>query len=221
MVYNWLRRDNDAKNVIVFFNGWGLGQTAVRHLTFKADTDVLFVSDYTSLANELPDLDAYQHRYLVAWSLGVANYAAWQRSHTDIFDTKIAVNGTMQGIDRKLGIAEKVVQHTIDTLCVDSLKEFISRCYNHQLSEQTQKIIKAITELDVSIKKKELEQIKDRQYSSNTNLVWDTIWISQQDKIFPSKNQQIAWQGHDPKLIDTAHMAFQNWRNWQDLLVSK
>ncbi len=216
MIYKWQHQSSRAIHVVVFFNGWGLDNTIIANLLTNTDTDVLVVSDYTNIENKLPDLSLYDTRTLIAWSFGVANYTLWQQNRPDIFDTKIAINGTMQGIDRYAGIAGVVVQHTIDTLNLDSFVEFSKRCCNS--SNMT---INA-SNVDISTKKNELQHIKDRRYVVDNTIPWDAIWISKQDKIFPTKNQLRAWQYYQPNLIDAAHAPFTYWVNWQDLLpISK
>lgn len=220
MIYNWLKHDDNAENVIVFFNGWGFDERVVKHLVINEDTNVLIISDYSNLNFELPDLSRYQHRSLIAWSFGVANYSAWQQNHLDIFDSKIAINGTTQGVNRQLGIAKKVVQHTIDTLCRDSFKEFICRCYNHNYPLDIVHLVDNVTDTELNTKKTELQLINERDYSNTANLTWDNVWISQQDNIFPSKNQKNAWHDKPITLIGSTHAPFGQWLNWQDLLAN-
>lgn len=220
MIFSWLTQQRDATKVIVFFNGWGIDKCAIEHLTLEPDTDLLFVSDYTTIDTKLPNLANYQQRYLVAWSFGVANYCAWQANYPDTFDKKIAINGTIQGIDRDFGIAQKIVEHTINTLSIDSYREFISRCYNGINNIQKEhEIAYEISEAELGRNKIELEQINIRRYPTISKIKWDSVWISNNDMIFPSKNQTKAWQGVSVQLIDAAHAPFDNWSNWQELLI--
>ena len=114
-----------------------------------------------------------------------------------------------------MGIAGKVVQHTINTLNIGSYIEFISRCYNGQTPCEIHHLI---NNLNLENKITELQRIKDRQYSNDNILKWNSIWVSQQDKIFPSKNQKNAWQNCPLNLIRDAHAPFQRWANWQDII---
>ena len=74
--------------------------------------------------------------------------------------------------------------------------------------------------IDVDARKEELIHIQQQQYP-DTKLQWDKVWVSQQDKIFPLRNLQRAWQDHGDRveLIDTAHAPFPYWQNWQDILT--
>ncbi len=220
MIANWLRHTESASKLIVFFNGWGFAQNVVAHLKINADTNLLVVSDYRDLDSNLIDFEPYKHRSVIAWSFGVANYAAWQQTRPDIFDTKIAINGTLQGVNRQLGIPKKVVQHTIDTLNMESYREFLNRCFNATCISDLANLTPAISDSELEIKKHELQSIKNRDYSKNQTSKWDHIWISKQDRIFPCKNQIRAWQDHQYSIIDAAHAPFSLWTDWQDLLSS-
>ena len=112
----WLKRSADASQVIVIFGGWGIGSDVFAHL--KTTADILYISDYRDLEASLPSLDPYQSRVLVAWSFGVASYCYWQKNHGDVFDRKIAINGSMIPIDRRFGIPPRAMQATIDTLSI-------------------------------------------------------------------------------------------------------
>lgn len=215
MIYKWLQKNNKARDVIVFFTGWGFNESVVEHLRSNVETDILFVSDYTTLDTDLPDLHHYKNRTLIAWSFGVGSYVLWQQHRPNIFTRKVAINGTIQAVDRHRGIPEKVVQHTINTLTQDSFKEFIQRCYNNDG-------ISASTNINIDTKKVELINIKERDYSSVNNSGasgWDAIWISQHDTIFPLKNQHRAWLSSTTKTIDAPHVAFTHWSHWQDILT--
>ncbi|MBX2849752.1 MAG: DUF452 family protein [Acidiferrobacterales bacterium] len=213
MIYSWLHRHKKAQNLIVFFNGWGMGQDFIKHLNCDANTDVMVATDYQDLSIDIPNIDAYQHRSVIAWSFGVANYSVWQQHRPDYFDTKVAINGTIQGVDRLLGIPERVVQHTIDTLSHESYKEFLSRCLN-----LTEHKVGDIEESELALKKQELNSIKDRNYSVNGEIKWDNVWISQNDRIFPFKNQMRAWQNHSFSIINAAHAPFSLWHTWHEIL---
>lgn len=226
MKQKWLRQTNDAENVIVFFSGWGFDESIVQGLTIENDTNVLFIDDYRHLDYQLPDLNQYQNRSLIAWSFGVAAYSAWQQQSPDndsSFDYRVAINGSMTPVDRKTGIPDVVMQKTIDTLSVASFQVFAKKCFNPLDLKANQPFV-----IDVDIRKHELQQIKQRHCSINdlksspdTTLQWDKIWISRHDKIFPLRNLQRAWQDQKDRieLINAEHTPFRYWQNWHDILV--
>ena len=218
MKHQWLKQSDAAENIIVFFSGWGFDASIVQDLAIRKDTNVLFINDYRSLEYQLPNLEHYQHRYLIAWSFGVAAYSVWQNQTSTIhsqFDCTVAVNGSMIPINRKTGIPELVVKKTIDTLSVDSFQVFAQKCFAPTDNKINEHFI-----IDVNARKNELLEIQQRQYPENT-LQWHKVWISSNDKIFPLRNLQYAWQDHGSRIeqIDASHAPFSYWGKWQDLIV--
>ena len=173
MQHQWLKRAVNASQVIVIFGGWAIGAEAFAHLQTAAD--ILYIWDYRDLETDLPELQYYETRVLVAWSFGVASYCYWQQDRVDIFDRKIALNGSMTPVDRFSGIPPLIMQKTIDMLSNDSFQVFLARCYGKKQPHQS---------IDVLARKAELIAVQARDYTGGT-LHWDKIWISRSDKIFP------------------------------------
>jgi len=219
MKQQWLRHSDSAEKIIVFFNGWGFDASIVQGLAIEKDTNVLFIDDYRCLDYQLPNLDHYQHRCLIAWSFGVAAYNTWQqqpRVTDSFFDYKVAINGSMTPIDRKTGIPDIVMQKTIETLSAESFQVFAKKCFD---SAENASSNEPFT-INVNARKEELMSIQQWQ-GANTKLQWDKVWISRRDKIFPLHNLQRAWRDHDNRveLIDAAHAPFHYWSNWSDIIV--
>ena len=230
MRFHWLHRANSpninsvnqakASTVIVFFSGWGFDDSVVRHLRTDDMTDVLFVYDYRSLAEPLPDLSHYQQRILIAWSFGVSAYCAWRQQQASLGKTtpsltqRVAINGSKQAVDRQYGIAEVVMQKTIDTLSQESFQHFAARCYNLKPAENSQHYC-----IDVVAAKAELIAVQQRQYHPSDE-TWQKIWISRQDKIFSYRNLSRAWADWPQQItvIDAPHVPFAHWQTWHELL---
>ena len=206
MNHVWLKQSNDATHVIVVFGGWAIGSDALSSL--KGTCDVLFISDYSDLNYTLPDLSAYSMRTLVAWSFGIASYCHWQRGKADVFDRKIAINGSMTPIDRENGIPPLVMQKTIDTLSHDSFQIFLMRAFNAKVPEQA---------INVSARKGELIAVLER--GDAPPQTWDRIWLSRKDRIFPFANMERAWaqQNDVVKTIDGPHVPFGAWKHWDEV----
>lgn len=206
MQHQWLKRTPEASQVIVIFGGWAIGAEAFAHL--KTTADILYVSDYRDLAADLPEVQHYETRVLVAWSFGVASYCHWQQGRVDIFDRKIALNGSMTPIDRLSGILPRNMQKTIDTLSFESFQIFLTRCYGQEQPHQP---------IDVSARKAELIAVQTRDYT-NAAQNWDKIWISRHDKIFPLTNMQRAWPQR-LNVLDGPHVPFAAWTSWDEVIV--
>ena len=111
----WINRQN-APELLLFFNGWGMDEKPFKHLETSKDLDVLMVYDYTNLDNAhdlCNDFADYKSVHLVAWSLGVF-VAAKVLAGIKFASTK-AINGTLMPIDENEGIAPIIFQGTIDS----------------------------------------------------------------------------------------------------------
>lgn len=217
MKHQWLQQHESAQNVIVFFSGWGFDTSVVQNLIINDDTDVLFVDDFRSLDTEIPTLDHYKKRNLIAWSFGIAAYHAWQvkQRNAPHFHHTVAINGSMSPVNRRAGIPEIIMQKTIDTLSIDSFQVFASKCF-----EQREFVHLQPFAIDVEARKEELINIQQRQ-APDTPMQWNKVWISRHDKIFPLRNLQRAWQDHGDcvEVIDATHAPFAYWQNWQDIIA--
>ncbi|MBL4874371.1 MAG: DUF452 family protein [Rhodobacteraceae bacterium] len=206
MQIQWLKSSPEASQVIVIFGGWAIGAEAFAHL--NTTSDILYISDYRDLEANLPELHHYEKRVLVAWSFGVASYCHWQQGRADIFDCKIALNGSMPPIDRLTGIPPLVLQKTINTLSIDSFQTFLARCYGKKQPHNP---------IDVAARKAELLAVQERDYTGVAQN-WDKVWISRHDKIFPFANMQRAWQA-PLNILDGPHVPFASWASWEEIIA--
>ena len=122
MQYKWLNK-KDNKNLIVFFNGWGMDEKVVKHLNYD-DFDVLTFYDYRSFELDNFDFSKYENKILIAWSMGVyvCNYFYEQFKN---FDSFVAVNGTQKPIDENYGIPPMIYNLTVDNFNELSCYKFI------------------------------------------------------------------------------------------------
>ncbi|GLQ18188.1 pimeloyl-ACP methyl esterase BioG family protein [Maritalea porphyrae] len=202
----WIKQDNN-KDVIVVFGGWAVGFAPLAHL--QGDYDILFVDDFRLLDAELPPLAQYDRRILVAFSFGVAAYAHWQAGRMDCFTAKIAINGSVTPVDRKTGIPPVIMQKTIDSLDIDSLQMFLTRCFG---DEQPR------LEADVNALKDELLAVQQR--GNGPLVVFDKAILSDKDRIFMSANLLRAFEGTSTliKTINGSHIPFAAWTRWEEIV---
>lgn len=229
MKYEWLKKQS-AQQLIIIFSGWGFSSAVFGHLLKGEGTDkydVLFVSDYRSLTMQLPEISSYQECFVIAWSFGVSAFATWlsglpqnqQQEYQKRFDCCIAVNGSMNPIDRHHGIPEVIMQKTIDSLSQESFESFASRCFGDFAQPKDMHI-------DIIQKKQELEKILSRDHKIIT--IWDIVWIARHDKIFASKNLNRAWQDYNENCLEEAliqycdapHAPFQIWPSWDEIITA-
>jgi len=216
MKYVWLNKSDENKNLIVFFNGWAMNETAVKHLN-SDKFDILMLFDYRTIDFDFSDFnfEKYETKTLVAFSMGVftANKFA---QFLNNFNKKIAINGTGKIVDDNFGIPEKIYKITAKFLNEDSLDKFIKNMFkgdieNHLLNPEI-KITRTAPEL-----KEELYAIW--KYDFDSEIKFDKAIISKNDRIIPYKNQVAFWQNRtEIETIDSTHCPFGMYTSWQELI---
>ena len=203
MRYKWLNEENNSK-LIVFFNGWGMDESIVNHLSFDG-YDVLMFYDYNTLDTDFDFsfLEKYKEKHLVAWSMGVMIASIFDIKYT----SSVAVNGTLKPIDNNFGIPVRIYDLTIRGFTPEGAKKFIRNMYE---TEPPKLDIKR----EFSNQKSELEILKT--YTANQNFKYTKVIISDNDKIIPTKNQITFWE-KEPN-IRCGHAVFHLFKNWGELL---
>lgn len=212
MQHFWLNKKEENKKLILFFNGWAMNETPVKHL-FCDDFDVLILSDYRDYEFDLSQFDfsKYIKKNLVCWSMGVYVSNLFKDKLND-FDKKIAINGTSKIIDDNFGIPKKIYNITTKLLNEDSCDKFIKNMFDNGRLNPNITITRTLNEL-----KEELISIQ--KISLKDELAFDCTIISKNDRIIPTKNQINFWQNKTKiKLINSTHCPFENFENWSDLL---
>ena len=193
----WISQ-NGASRLLVVFGGWAVGAKPVRHL--GQECDLLFLDDYRALDWEPVGLGDYAERILLAWSFGVAGYGHWQVGRADMFHRKIAVNGTFSPVDRRAGIPPSIFRRTHDGLSVDSYQQFLGRTYG---------TAQPVQQIDVAARQEELAVVEQR--GACKEVLFDRVWLSDQDGVFPPANLNRAWSGQEQAirvLQDAPHAPF-------------
>ncbi len=201
MQYKWLNKKKN-KNLIVFFNGWGMSEKAVSHLIFD-DYDVLTFFDYRSFEINDFDFSEYENKILIAWSMGVYVCNYFYEKFKD-FDKYIAINGTQKPIDDKYGIPKTIYNLTVDNFNDLSCAKFLKK-----ISPTIEPSGRTTQEL-----KEELITIRDLKVEKF--LTFDKAIISLKDKIIPSKNQINFWG--NAQELDAGHYIFDLYTSWKELL---
>ena len=209
MQFNWLNKQNNSK-LIIFFNGWGMNQSAINHLNYN-DYDILEINDYYNFNFKFPNFSNYQEKYLIAWSMGVYISNLFYNIFKD-FTSKIAIAGTTQIINDNFGIPIKIYNLTIKLFNEQSCQKFLNNMFNGKIDNKI-KISKTIKEL-----KEELISIQ--QLKINQTINFNKAIIPLQDKIIPTKNQLNFWQKQNIKLekINSSHYPFNYYQSWQEIL---
>ena len=203
MKYKWLNR-NGNREIIIFFNGWGMDENVVSHLMFDK-YDVITFFDYNDLDTdfEFEELEKYSKKYLISWSMGVMVASLFNLS----VDKSIAINGTLTPIDDNYGIPEKIYNLTEKGLTEESIKKFVNKMF---LTPD----MRFSCNRTFESRKKELSALK--KYQPNKDFKYDDVYISLCDKIIPTQNQVAFWN-KEPNL-NSGHCPFFEFSSWEELV---
>ena len=212
MQYLWLNQNNENKKIIVFFNGWGMNETPVKHLKCD-DFDILILFDYRNFEFNFSQFDftKYNEKYLIGWSMGVYVSNLFKKEFNN-FNKKIAINGTKKIIDDNFGIPKRIYQITVKLFNENSCEKFIKNMFSNEMINPNIKITKTIEEL-----KEELITIQNLELKEEID--FDLAIISNDDKIIPTKNQINFWANKTKiKELNASHYPFENYEKWSDIL---
>ena len=182
----FLRRSG-AKQLLVFFNGWGMDATRTGVWELPDDTDLLVLSDYTEAPAPPPaEAAEYPRAILLAWSLGVWSAAAAGWSEALPPGPRIAVNGTLTPIDAAEGIAPAVFDGTLANWGRPETREKFSL----RISGTTA----PVSERSADSQARELAALAARIRALPTPPnPFTEVFCGRRDRIFPFSVQQAAW----------------------------
>lgn len=202
MKYKWLNKQNNNK-LIIFFNGWGMDEGVVKHLN-PEDYDVVMFYDYNDLETDFNLNKTYQETNVIAWSMGVMIAGVKKFSFNGQF---VVINGTFLPIDEKYGINSRIYDLTIKSFDEKGREKFINNMFNGKVPE-------FVCSRALVSQRSELIALKN--YRANPNFKPSKIYISDNDKIIPTKNQTAFWN-MEPNL-NGGHCPFFNYKKWSELL---
>lgn len=206
MKYIWLNKKNNNK-LILFFNGWGMDSNIVNHLEYE-DYDVLMFYNYNNLDCEIEykHISQYQERILISWSMGVMIASLFDELN---YTYKIAVNGTLKPIDKTFGILPKIYDLTIKGFNEINREKFIKNMFDNNTATNS-------LHSERSIQDQHSELIAIKNYKANLNFKYDKIFISNNDKIIPTKSQTEFWEQNTN--LNSGHCPFLKFNKWSDFL---
>ena len=205
MKYKWLNKGRNNK-IIIFFNGWGMDECVVNHLDC-ADYDILMFYDYNTLDTDFDfnTLNIYTEKNLIAWSMGVMIGSKYSKIIPSLTHC-VAINGTLKPINIDYGIHPKIYDLTIKGFSEKGRERFINSMFDHKVE------INCLRE----ISNQQTELIALKNYQADEAFKYNKIFISDTDKIIPTKSQ-IAFWGIEPNLKG-GHCPFFQFNKWSELL---
>ncbi|MBD5246086.1 MAG: DUF452 family protein [Barnesiella sp.] len=183
------------RSAIAFFAGWAMDATPFRKL-HKNGYDIYLFYDYRTVEPTLYEelFQRYDKVAVVAWSFGVAvaNTLISTRE-----ETRIAINGTAQGVDNKLGLPKPYNDLTLRRLSPETLATFYHRVFSDDAGDTffANPPRRPIDELA-----EELRSLGDTRFPAPSPC-WDKVYVSDSDLIIPPANQIRSWEYFGPEII--------------------
>lgn len=182
------------RRMILFFAGWGMDASVCASLS-KPGYDIMLVYDYRTDDFDISLLDGYDEICVLAWSLGVWHAHRFMTEHPGLpFTRAIAVNGTLNPVNDSYGIPERIYDLTSRLPDSNALQKFFRRICGGQ--SQMQQLMPRLPQRGVDELRDELLAVRRRipvEAPSETSL-WDEIYLSDSDLIFPFDNMMRAWE---------------------------
>lgn len=207
--------DNNSEKLILFFCGWGMDERPFKPL--KTKYNLLLLYDYSDLSLNF-DFSGYKEIHLLAYSYGVFMAAMLKDILPDL-KTSTAINGTLSPISNSYGVPEKVFKLTLENMTVNTAMKFRERLFNNINQLNTFNKNQPLRDIDNILF--ELEKLKE-YFQNEINFNYDTIFIAEEDKIIPSKNQINYWTNFkkhfNVNIIPGGHFPFYNHENIEDFL---
>ncbi len=192
-------------NLIVFFNGWGMGEEVIKNIKIPNGYKFINVSYPYNFNKKI--LKEYKEINFIGWSLGVYYLSKFINLNQEIeYHKIISINGTPEIIGNK-GIPENIFYSTFENINEENLKRFYK---NSGLNIKIKK--------DINILKGELKKLKE-EYSPQKNFILIAI-IGKKDKIVPFKNQKRYYEETNTKIIELKieHNPFDYFNSWEEIL---
>ena len=215
-------RNNNSKDLIIFFCGWGMDENPFSIL--NSLSDILFVYDYTT--PDFPDGDIDFSKYtkitLLAFSYGVYASAIAKLPSGLNIDKKIAINGTLVPVDDKLGVPVRQFELT-EKMNSESVIKFRQRLFGGEKAVQHFEIFENhLPHRSAASCTGELLGMKEYIPSLPVpEMNFDMVYLAEYDRCVPSKNQKNFWQNFENINIiklETGHFPFYNYKNFEEII---
>lgn len=192
-------------NLIVFFNGWGMGEEVIKNIKIPSGYELINISYPYNFNKKI--LKEYKEINFIGWSFGVYYLSKFINLNREIrYNRIISINGTPEIIGKN-GIPENIFCYTLKNMNKENLKKF-----------QKNSGLKTEIKKDISILIEELKKLKEI-YSSQKNFISIAI-IGEKDRIVPWKNQKRYYEKTNTKIVEIPieHNPFNYFNSWEEIL---
>ena len=215
MLKNWLYKNNND-SCILFFNGWGMDENAVKHLR-PDGFDICMFNNYRAIYPADETEFNYKTTYLIAWSLGVCVANSFLKTTTIKISGTIGLNGSPVPMDNKYAIPEEVFNRTLQSWDEKNRTKFNLRMFGGKSGYD--RCINHLSERSTNSQLEELKFIYKIKEVFTYNAKWDNVYIGKHDLIIPYENQKNFWT-NKTKIIETdwPHFPFNHFKSWNEII---
>lgn len=194
MKLEFTHKDGSGKRLLLIFAGWGTDSRAYSHIR-RTGWDIAVCYDYSEISFPTDELNGYESIYLYAWSLGVA--VAESVFPAEKATRAFALNGTSIPVSDQYGIPCAVYEGTLSGLNQRNLQKFRLRMFGGRDKMEMYSSYLPETD-DIESLQKALEEVRfisDNVSENNCRIKWDTVFVSEDDRIFSSSSMCNWWEG--------------------------
>ncbi|MCR5535817.1 MAG: DUF452 family protein [Succinivibrio sp.] len=196
-------KQSGTEELNLFFAGFAQDERPFMDLPFGCDCAIVY--DYRSLSFDATLYQDYANIKLVAWSMGVMMAPVVLRSAgLELSGGTLAINGTLEGISERYGIAPELFSATERNLTVNSLDKFYRRLCplggaEQYLSHCPQRPVAELVDELAALQRyaKDPETAKLQQGFS-----YDLAVVGTQDRIVPPAAQKSSWARHHTPVLE-------------------
>lgn len=213
--------NNESKNLIIFFCGWGMDETPFSLL--RNLSDVLYVYDYTTPDFPEFDFSKYEKISLLAFSYGVYASAIAQLPNDLKIEKSVAISGTLVPVDNTYGVPLRQFELT-EKMDSQSVVKFRQRLFGGEKAQEHFEIFEKNLPRRSAISCTE-ELVGMKGYVpkfGNVKRHFDKVFIAEHDRCVPTRNQKNYWvdfAAHkNVATLETGHFPFYNYKSLEEIL---
>ena len=229
MKAEFLHKNTESQDLIVFFSGFASEPSHFRHL--DSAKNVLMIYNYYDFGLDFSlqdELSKYDNCTLLAWSMGVCVASSICKNLK--FSKKIAINGTNYGIHKVYGIPSALFKVTIRNLNIDDFKNALFETESshtfrqlQELKDELESLYRFCIESSADSTNSDSSQILESNLTpeSSANLTWDCALVSLKDRIFPACACEAFFSLDSTRIIlsKQPHFVFNGFCSWEELCL--
>lgn len=207
-------QNNNSKDLIVFFSGWGCDENQFVNLHDKKDVLILF--DYKDLSLNF-DFAKYENIFVIGYSAGVF-VASVVADNLPNVRTKVAVCGNPYLFDEKLGISAQTIS-VFKGITLDNYLEF-RRKYMVYTDEEYARYneLQSLRTIESCAAELAALQKMYAEKKEKLNPVFDKAIVAENDLIFNLAAQKEFYKEKLQIIKNAKHHIFFRFKGFEDLL---